>query len=72
MFSGASELEIDKQGRVLVPAYLLKFANIEKDAVIAGLFNRIEIWSDKAWEEYRAQSEGKSDVIAEHLASLGI
>jgi len=72
MFSGAFELEIDKQGRVNIPAYLLKYAHVEKETVIAGLFNRIEIWSVKAWEEYRAQSEGKSDVIAEHLASLGI
>src|SRR4051812_24426866 len=50
MFSGASEIEVDSMGRILVPDYLRDFAAIKSQAVFAGVYNRIEIWNEKRWE----------------------
>jgi len=72
MLSGAFEAEIDNQGRVLIPEVLRKYAHLEKKVVIVGMHNRIEIWDDKKWEEYKKQSEENSEEIAERLSDLGI
>jgi MraZ protein len=55
-----------------LPGYLKVFAGIDKKVVVAGLYNRIEIWSESRWEEYKLQTERDSNSIAEQLASLGI
>ncbi len=72
MLSGAFETEIDNQGRVLIPEILRKYANLEKKTVIVGMYNRIEIWDEKKWEEYKKQTEENSEEIAERLSDLGI
>jgi len=72
MLSGAFEAEIDNQGRVLIPEILRKYANLEKKVVIVGMYNRIEIWDENKWEEYKKQSEESSEEIAERLSDLGI
>jgi MraZ protein len=72
MLSGAFEAEIDNQGRVLIPEVLRKYAHLEKKVVIVGMHNRIEIWDEKKWEEYKKQSEENSQEIAERLSDLGI
>jgi len=54
---GASECELDKQGRMLIPAYLLKHAEIKEDVIILGLSNKIEIWSKEIYEKYRPEGE---------------
>jgi MraZ protein len=72
MFAGAAELELDRQGRVNIPAYLLDYAAIKKESVVAGLFNRIELWATKQWTEYKQKAESNTDTIAAQLASLGI
>jgi MraZ protein len=72
MLSGAFEAEIDNQGRVLIPEVLRKYAHLEKKVVIVGMYNRIEIWDEKKWEEYKKQSEENSQEIAERLSDLGI
>ena len=72
MLAGAMDVVLDKQGRVIVPDYLRSYANLGKKAVVAGLYNRIEIWSEEAWQKYKAQTEGKSNEIAEQLGSLGV
>jgi MraZ protein len=72
MLSGAFEAEIDNQGRVLIPEVLRKYAHLEKKVVIVGMHNRIEIWDEKKWEEYKKQSEENSEEIAERLSDLGI
>lgn len=70
--TGATSCEFDKQGRVLIPATLRKFAGIEKDVVLAGLLNRIEIWSEEKWNENNNYEEIDMDEIAGQLTELGL
>lgn len=70
-FSGANEIEIDKQGRALIPQNLLEYAKIEKDIVSIGVLTRIEIWSKEHWEDYNS-SNIDFDEIAEKMSELGI
>ena len=72
MLAGAMEAPLDSQGRILIPEYLRKYADLKRTAVVAGLFNRIEIWDEKNWEQYKAKTESASDEIAEKLGELGI
>ncbi len=72
MLAGAMDCEIDKQGRIIIPSYLKVFAKIGKRLVLAGLYNRIEIWSEHNWNIYKAQTEKDSNKIAEQLGSLGV
>ena len=71
-FSGAAELESDRQGRVLIPASLREYAGLDKDIVIIGVLNRIEIWDKTAWDEYNSQIGPTVTDIAEQLVDLGI
>ena len=68
-FAGATICEVDKQGRILLPAVLREFASIEKEVVLAGVLSHIEIWSKERWEN--AVSYDDMDEIAEHMAELG-
>ncbi|MCL2323035.1 MAG: division/cell wall cluster transcriptional repressor MraZ [Oscillospiraceae bacterium] len=70
-FSSAHEVEIDKQGRVVIPQLLIDYSKIEKDIVSIGVSNRIEIWSKEAWIKYNSQ-EFNMDEIAEKMSDLGI
>ncbi len=72
MLAGATDCEIDKQGRVLVPDYLKEYAGLDKNVIIAGLFNRLEIWDEKKWTEYKKHAEKNTDEIAEQLGKLGV
>jgi MraZ protein len=72
MLAGAMDCDIDKQGRIVLPGYLKEFAKIHKRLVFAGLYNRVEIWSDELWEKYKKQTEKQSNEIAEQLGSLGV
>ncbi|WP_353892212.1 division/cell wall cluster transcriptional repressor MraZ [Proteinivorax hydrogeniformans] len=72
LFSGATECEIDKQGRVLIPQTLRRYANIEKEAVIIGVSNRVEVWSKEKWEKYSQQAEQSFDQIAEEIGKFDI
>ncbi|NHM29693.1 division/cell wall cluster transcriptional repressor MraZ [Neobacillus terrae] len=71
-FSGATESEIDKQGRVNIPAPLLQYAKLEKECVILGVSNRIEIWSKQIWEDYFTESEQSFAEIAENMIGFDI
>ncbi len=66
-FSGATEGELDKQGRVHLPPPLREYAQLEKDCAIIGVSTRVEIWSQPAWESYFQQSAGSFGEIAEKL-----
>jgi len=68
--AGAATVEVDKQGRILLPSVLREFAQITKDAVLVGVASRIEIWSKEKWEA--AANYEDMDEIAEHMADLGL
>ena len=72
MLAGAMEAPLDSQGRILLPDYLRAYASITKQAVVTGLYNRIEIWNDEAWKKYKTETESQSNEIAERLSQLGI
>ena len=72
MLAGAYELEFDKQGRVNIPDSLRQFGSLTKKVVVAGLYNRIELWDEKAWELYKQTTEKESNAIAEALGQLGV
>ena len=72
MLSGAFEAEIDKQGRVVIPEYLRIFAGLKKNLIIAGLYNRAEIWDADSWNAYKTKTEKESNEIAEKLNDLGV
>jgi MraZ protein len=71
-FSGATESELDKQGRINIPTPLLQYAKLEKECVILGVSNRIEIWSKQIWEDYFTQSEESFAEIAENMIGFDI
>lgn len=71
-FSGAAECEFDRQGRIIVPAYLREYAGLQVEVVVVGLYARIEIWERRAWGEIKRDAEARGGEIAEHLASLGV
>jgi len=70
--SGASECDVDDQGRILIPKNLCSYANIRKEAIVVGVLDRIEIWSKSNWERYRKEAENKFVEVAEKLVDLGI
>ncbi len=72
MLAGAMDVELDKQGRMVVPEYLRQYGHIEKKVVVAGLYNRIELWNAEKWEAYRTKTEAASNEIAEQLSELGV
>ena len=69
-FSGAVEIIPDKQGRILVPQYLKDFALINKDVIIVGVSNRIEIWAKDKWQEFFGNSKQSFEEIAEKLMDI--
>ena len=72
MLAGAMDVSLDAQGRILVPDYLRKYADLKKKVVVAGLYSRMEIWDADRWNEYKKKTEGASEEIAEKLGELGI
>lgn len=61
IFSGATDLSPDRQGRILIPPYLRDFAKMESEVIVAGMYEYIEIWNIPTWEAKRALIEGSSD-----------
>lgn len=72
MLAGAMDVEFDNQGRITLPEYLRKFGSLKKKAVIAGLYDRLEIWDETAWNKYKTSAEKESNDIAETLGELGV
>lgn len=72
LFGGACEGECDRQGRVLIPVNLRRYAGLEKDAVIVGVGSRAEIWDAVKWREYNESNAEDVSELAEQLADLGI
>jgi MraZ protein len=69
LFSGAAEADLDKQGRVMVPAPLLEHAKLGRDVVVAGVRDHLEIWDRDAWRRELAEVEGSAEDVAERLAA---
>jgi MraZ protein len=69
MFAGASETELDKQGRVMVPAPLVEHAGLSREVVVAGVRDHLEIWDRAAWREQLKEVEGSAELVAERLAA---
>ncbi len=70
--SGATECEIDKQGRFLIPNNLRESAELKKEAVIIGVGTRIEIWDKEKWNAYNSTENISVEDIAENMTMLGI
>lgn len=72
LLSGAVDLEIDKQGRVLIPNNLREFADIEKDCVVIGVSSRVEIWSKENWQIYYEKANESYEDIAETIVDFDL
>lgn len=66
-FSGATEVELDSLGRILVPKHLREFAQIKSDAVIVGVSNRVEVWAKAKWQEFYTSSRESFEDLAERV-----
>ena len=71
-FSGATECELDKQGRITIASPLLNYAKLEKECVVIGVSNRIELWSKEIWEQYVEEQEDSFAEIAENMIGFDI
>ncbi len=72
ILAGAMEVELDRLGRILIPEYLKTYANLKKNVVICGLYNRLEVWDSKNWEIYKKKTEKEVGDFAAKLRELGI
>lgn len=70
--AGATDVEIDALGRVLIPDYLKEFAGLKDKAVVVGVYKRLEIWNEENWENYKQRIEKQTDMLAEKLGELGV
>ncbi len=71
-FSGATECETDRQGRILLPANLREYASLNKEAVIVGVSTRVEIWSRALWEQYCQNTAAQYEDLAEKIVDFDI
>lgn len=72
MLSGAVEVDVDSAGRILIPDFLKDFAKLEQKIILAGVHNRVEIWSEPLWKEYKERVEKQADQLAQKLGELGV
>ncbi len=72
MLAGAMAVGLDRLGRILIPEYLKTYANLKKNVVICGLYNRLEIWESQNWETYKKKVEKEVGDFAAKLGELGI
>lgn len=72
LLAGAVETEVDSAGRILIPDFLKEFADLKTRVVLAGVSDRIEIWNEKTWDEYKRRIEKGADQMAQTLGDLGI
>ncbi|MFA6296108.1 MAG: division/cell wall cluster transcriptional repressor MraZ [Patescibacteria group bacterium] len=72
MLAGAMDVDLDSHGRIIIPQYLRTFSSITKKVIIAGLYNRLEIWDEEKWTIYKTNTEKNSSEIAEKIGELGV
>jgi MraZ protein len=71
MLAGAMDVKIDSLGRILIPDYLKDYALLDKKVVVAGLYDRIEIWNEEKWKKYGETTDAQVGNITEGLKDLG-
>ena len=69
IYGGAQEVSVDSVGRILIPDYLKKFADLKNKVVFAGVHNRIEVWNDQKWSSYRNTMEKRAEELSEKLGN---
>lgn len=72
LLAGAADLDLDRQGRVSLPQHLREHAGIERDVVVVGLSNKIEIWSRPTWQTYLKKAQKSAPEIADQVEELSI
>ena len=72
LFSGAADIMLDKQGRILIPQNLREYAELGDQVIVAGLNTHFEIWANERWNQVLEQIDDSASAIAEQLAALGI
>ena len=72
MLAGAVEVDVDAGGRILIPEYLSEFAELGNSVVLAGIYDKVEIWEKKRWDAYKKKIESEAEGLAEKLGSVGI
>lgn len=70
--AGAVDVSLDSLGRVLIPDYLKEFAGLKEKVVIAGVYKKLEIWDEEAWDTYKSKIEKDTDALAEKLGEVGV
>jgi len=72
MLAGATEMDVDSLGRILIPDFLRNFAGLTSKVVFAGVANRIEVWNDEMWTEYKTKIQKDAGAMAEKLGDIGM
>lgn len=72
MLAGAMDVKLDAQGRFVVPEYLRAYAGLQRNVVIVGVHNRVELWDEEEWNAYTKKTEEDAESIAEQLGGLGM
>ena len=71
LLAGAEEISLDALGRILIPEHLATYAGLSQEAVITGVYNRLEIWDARTWNEYKQRVEADANMLAEKLGEIG-
>ena len=72
MLAGAMDVKLDSLGRILLPDYLKKYAGLNKKVIVAGLYNRLEVWDESRWGIYKKQIEKDAEKLAETMGEMGV
>lgn len=72
ILAGAMDVSLDGLGRILVPDYLREYASLKKQVTVTGVFNRLEVWDEILWKQYKSRSEKEIGNMAERLGELGV
>lgn len=72
ILGGAIDGEVDSMGRILIPDFLKSFAHLQNKVVLVGVNDRVEVWDEERWDNYKKQVEEDADMLAEKLGELGV
>lgn len=72
MLAGATEVSVDSLGRILIPDFQKQFATLQGKVVFAGVYDRIELWDEARWTQYKQGIVAKADALAQKLGDIGV